>query len=188
MWYPATVATPSPEPITATQCKLQLQIDDSDTGWDSLLAIYIPAAREFVENWTAARIASRSGVTLRCDSFDDFARLAEGPVSSVASITYVDVDGATQTLSSSVYEVRADGLETAIVLKPNQGWPATQPGSRITVTATIGFATVPPMALAAMLLLIGQWFANREATNVGNIVNEMPLGFVDLLVNLRRNA
>ena len=188
MWYPSTLATPSPEPITASQCKLQLQIDDTDSTWDSLLAIYIAAARELVESWTGTRIASRASVTLRCDSFDDLARVAEGPLSSVTSITYLDVDGATQTLATSVYEVRADGLETAIVLKSNQSWPATQTGSRITVIATIGFASVPPMALAAMMLLIGQWFANREATNVGNIVSEMPLGFSDLLVNLRRNA
>ena len=188
MWYPSTLATPSPEPITASQCKLQLQIDDTDSTWDSLLAIYISAAREFVESWTGTRIASRASVTLRCDSFDDLARVAEGPLSSVTSITYLDVDGATQTLATSVYEVRADGLETAIVLKSNQSWPATQTGSRITVIATIGFASVPPMALAAMMLLIGQWFANREATGAGSIVNEMPLGFSDLLVNLRRNA
>lgn len=188
MWYSATVTTPSPEPITDVQCKLQLQIDAGDTSWDSLLALYIPAAREFVESWTGTRIASRTGVTLRCDNFTDFARLSEGPISAVSSISYVDVDGATQTLATSVYEVRADGLETAIVLKPNQSWPATQPGSRVTVTATVGFSSVPPMALAAMMMLIGQWFAHRESVVIGETVADLPLGFVDLLVNLRRNA
>lgn len=34
----------------------------------------------------------------------------------------------------------------------------------------------------AMLLLVGHWFANREAVNVGNITSQLPLGF-DALVS-----
>ena len=33
-----------------------------------------------------------------------------------------------------------------------------------------------------------QWFANREAASTDTKVVEFPLGFSDLLVNLRRNA
>lgn len=39
---------------------------------------------------------------------------------------------------------------------------------------------------AAMLLLIGHWYANREAVNVGNITSELPLGVDALLMQHRR--
>lgn len=39
---------------------------------------------------------------------------------------------------------------------------------------------------AAMLLLIGNWYANREAVNVGNITSELPLGVEALLIRHRR--
>lgn len=34
---------------------------------------------------------------------------------------------------------------------------------------------------AAMLLIIGHWYANREAVNIGNIVAEIPMGTEALL-------
>jgi len=39
---------------------------------------------------------------------------------------------------------------------------------------------------AAMLLLIGHWYANREGVNVGNITSEIPLGVEALLMQHRR--
>ena len=39
---------------------------------------------------------------------------------------------------------------------------------------------------AAMLLLIGHWYANREAVNVGIITSELPLGVEALLMQHRR--
>ena len=185
MWYAATVAAPGTEPITSAQAKAQLNIDSSDTTWDTLLAILIASARDHAEKVCATRFAQRTSVALLCDSFDDFARLPEAPITAVA-ITYVDEAGDTQTLASSVYELRATELEAAIVLKYGQTWPAIQYGSRITVTATVGFSTVPPAAVAAMLLLVGHWFRNREASAAA--LAEIPIGVNDLLINLRRNA
>lgn len=43
-----------------------------------------------------------------------------------------------------------------------------------------------PGIWAAMLLLIGHWYANREAVNVGNITSELPLGVEALLLRHRR--
>ncbi len=43
-----------------------------------------------------------------------------------------------------------------------------------------------PGIWAAMLLLIGHWYANREAVNVGNITSELPLGVEALLFRHRR--
>lgn len=100
-----------------------------------------------------------------CDTFYDFARLPIGPVQSVSSVSYVDAEGATQTLSTSVYEfIKADpnGVESYIGLKYGQSWPAQEPGSRITVTLAAGYATLPEDVGLAIRLLISERFHNRE--------------------------
>ncbi|MBR4401031.1 MAG: phage gp6-like head-tail connector protein [Synergistes sp.] len=46
--------------------------------------------------------------------------------------------------------------------------------------------TMPAMEKAACLLLIGHWFENREAVNIGKNASEVPLG-ATMIFNLRRN-
>jgi uncharacterized phiE125 gp8 family phage protein len=186
MWYPASVDAPSPEPLSIGQAKSHLRIDGMDE--DALLNSLIAAARSHLENACALRFARRTNVTLKCDAFADLARLPEAPVASVASISYVDTDGASQTLSTSVYELRADGVEAAIVLKTGQQWPAVQPGSRITVTATIGYDTPPAEIVLAMSMLVAHFYDNRSAVNVGNITSELPFTVNALICNHRRGV
>jgi uncharacterized phiE125 gp8 family phage protein len=126
-------------------------------------------------------------VALKCDSFEDFSKLPEAPVTAIASITYVDPEGATQTLAETVYEARLDGIEPHIVLKYNQTWPAIQPGSRITVTATVGYATAPEEIIHAIHLMIAHWDMNREATSELSL-EQLPLGVEALIENHRRFA
>lgn len=186
MWYPASITVAAAaEPVTLAEAKAQCRIDD--TSSDTILGIQIAAARAHVEAYCGVRFAEQT-VAIKCDNFDDFAWLPEAPVQSITSITYVDTAGATQTLADTVYEERFDGLSAEIVLKHGQTWPAIQPGSRITVTAVVGYEEVPESVKQAMLLLIGFWFENRETVNVGNITTALPFGTDALLANHRRNA
>ena len=121
------------------------------------------------------RFGSRSA-TMKCDGFGDFDRLSEAPVSAVASVSYVDTAGATQTLSTDVYELRADGFEASIVLKYGQTWPSIQTGSRITVTATVGYSTTPEAVVHAMLLWIADSFAELLEIPVQRIDNLVLVG------------
>jgi len=181
MWYPASVAAPGTEPVTSAQAKAQCRIVSSDTTFDTEIARIIAAARSYVEAYCGVRFAQRTGVALMCDSFTDFTRLPEAPVSAV-TVTYVNADGASQTLSTDVYELRADPFESGIVLKYGQAWPSIQSGSRITVTATIG-ATPPETVVQAMLLFIADSFHQRENAKVED------WSAVDMLLfNSRRNA
>lgn len=187
MWYTATVAAPAVEPVTIGAIKGQVSAEDFSDD-DEKLVRAGKAARAHVEKYCATRFAERVAVTLMCDSFNDFARLPEGPVLLVSSIGYVDTSGADQIISPAVYEWRADGVEAAIVLKYNQSWPATQPGSRITVTANIGYSAAPEDVQQAILALAGHYYLNREAVNVGDIVTALPLLVADLLSNHRRGV
>jgi len=115
MWYPATVtSSPSSEPVTLAEVKAHCRVED--TSMDTELAIYITAARSYVESYCGIMLASRT-VTAKCDSFGDFASVPVVPLSAVSSIAYVDGSGSTQTLSSSVYDVRSDGLTASIALR-----------------------------------------------------------------------
>ncbi len=162
-WYPHTVTVAAvSEPITLTEAKAQCRVDD--TASDVLLGDYIAAARAHVEGYCGTPLVSRT-VTVKCDGFADFAQFPLVPLASVSSVSYIDAAGASQTLATSIYEVRTDGLTASLALKSGQTWPSIQAGSRITVTASVGYSAVPDSVTHAMLLLIAQWYDQRSAAS-----------------------
>ena len=179
MWYPSAVTVAAAELVTIAEARQQAR-SDTDTDLDAELTRLITVARNHVESYCGIRIGAQT-IVAKCDSFDDLARLPDAPVTSITSITYVDTDGVTQTLATSVYELRADDLDAAVVLKFNQSWPAIQPGSRIIVTAVVGYTTAPPAVHHAMLVHIADHFADHEMVVVNGFTT-----FDALLVNHRR--
>ncbi|WP_246678821.1 hypothetical protein [Mesorhizobium sp. B2-5-7] len=131
------------------------------TDNDDELGLLIACARNHVEKYCNTRLVTQT-VVAKCDCFGDFTRMSEAPVQSVTSIEYVDATGSPQTLADTVYELRADGLEAAITLKYGQTWPATQPRSRIAVTAVVGSDDVPPAIKYAILLFLSGGYEMRE--------------------------
>lgn len=182
-WYPHTVTVAAAaEPVTLSEAKAQCRVDGSDE--DTLIGGLIASARAYIEDYTGTITTART-VALKCDGFADFARFPVVPLASVSSVSYVDGDGAAQTLSASVYEVCSDGMQASLALKPGQSWPAIQSGSRITVTAVVG-AAVDDAVKHACLLLIGDWYRSRENTALGaNQPAEMPHAVTALLANHR---
>lgn len=186
MWYPATITLPAAaEPITTAEAKAHLRVDHS--AEDSLIAGLVSAARAHVEAYCSIRFGTQT-IAVKCDHFDDLARLPDAPVQSITSIAYVDTAGDSQTLSNTVYELRSDGIEAGVVLKYDQRWPTPRPGSRITVTAVVGFTATPADIKQALLLIVGHLHANREAVVTGTIATELPLGVDSLLANHRRGV
>ena len=165
MWYPHTVTVAAAsEPLTTAEARTQTRWDTSAN--DAALDIYIASARAHVEAYCGTPLVSRT-VTVKCDGFDDFAAFPVVPLQSVSSVSYVDAAGATQTLSTDVYEVRSDGLTASLVLKYGQSWPSIRDGSRITVTAVVGYSAVPDDIKHALLLLVAQGDMERETEQRG---------------------
>lgn len=175
MWYtPKITVAPDNEPVTLAEAKKQVnavEFDDDDAYLSSLVAV----ARDHVEKYCGAFFSAQTAEA-KATGWYDMAQLPVSPVSTVTSITYVDTDGASQTLDASVYDLRGD----SIVLKYGQSWPPVQPGSLITLTATVGFADAPPAVKQAILLRVDDLYDNR-----GSEPDHEWTGFDSLLSNYR---
>lgn len=177
-WLPPIITVePASEPVTLGDAKGQAEVQGTDH--DTMLTSFIGAARVFVEEYTGTRLVAQT-VELRCSSWRDLADLPVAPISGVSAVSYLDADGASQTLSTSVYETVLVGLKPSLRLKANQSWPTARCVSdAIKVTATAGYATVPEPIKLAILMLVASWFDNRSVGDAPGIVT-------GLLSNYRR--
>lgn len=92
--------------------------------------------------------------------------LAHPPLVSVESVTYVDLDGAVQTMAPADYLVRSAEEPGEIVHAYGKSWPVTRDvPDAVTVEFTCGYgdaAAVPAPIKSAVLLIVGTLYANRE--------------------------
>lgn len=190
MWGRLKLKTKSAAaPVSFADLKSHCRVDgDAENG---LLQLYLDAA--------ISRIDGPSGIG-RCMvtqswvlSLDEFpsggaVNLALGPVSSVTSVTYRDADGAMQTVSPVDYVLDATEWEAWVKPAYGKSWPSVQKTAGAVLIEFVAGSDpgeVPALLKAAVLLLAGHFYANREAVNVGNIVTEMPLGVSDILESYR---
>lgn len=191
----AVVTAPSCEPVSLAEAKQHLRIDADITDQDTLVSALIAAAREWVENYCRRSLVQRT-LALRMDCFPGQILLPRGPVISIDSITYQS-GGASATLAASDYQ--ADLYSTpARVVPPFGGvFPLTDEGTlnAVTITYTAGYAplgsptdeaayqlAIPKSVKAAIKLLIGHWFENREAVVLANMqVLQLPMAVRALL-------
>ncbi len=203
MWGLTTVTPPAVEPLNTDEVKLHLRY--SVNFEDRLIDALITAARQYCEVRVGKSLITQT-LRLTRDQFPYFyrhaydgpgfyqwgfgglsggeLRLPRGPVQSVTNIQYVNMQGATITVSSSIYAVDLTPETPRIMLKWGQIWPTDVlwQGSSVTVNYVAGYTTpalVPQTIKQAMLLLIGSWFSNREA--VGNVGGRVELA-VDALL------
>lgn len=183
MWRsPIVTVAPAAEPLTTADAKAHLRVDHSDD--DALIAAYVAAARAHIEARTGTRLFTQT-VSVKTDDWNDMAILPICPIQSVSSITYTDTDGALITLPTTVYEVRAEPLEPAVVLKYEQVWPTIRLGSLITLTAVVGYGAAgaqPPELMHAMRLLAGDFYAQRETFSSGPVASVPMAAAVDALL------
>ena len=159
---------------------------------DDLIELYISAATGAAEDYLQRYLTQRT-LRLKRDDFPTenqdgvtIITLPVYPVLSVDSITYVDLAGATQTLTG--YEVDSDSVPARIrVLEP----PDVKDGlSGLTINVTVGYASgdspatadlIPAQIKQAILLMVGQLYEHRENVVVGTIATELPKTFEYLL-------
>ena len=205
----AIVTPPAIEPVSLGDAKLHLRLDYNDD--DALVTALIMAAREHVERYT-----SRAFITQTFDFYRDqfpgtkpypstpIIEIPRPPLQSITSLKFTDTAGTIHTWTASGTDLlNEQGAVNAhidtinepgrIVLAYSQIWPnqvlKTALAIRIRCVAGYGDDTaVPQAAVAAMKLLIGNWYQNREAVTSGTLLEALPLPFgVDALLAPLKN-
>ncbi|HEV2557956.1 MAG TPA: head-tail connector protein [Microvirga sp.] len=186
-----SVTTAAPA-VTLPEVKLALGIEhgDKDADLERLVAV------------ASERVSRRIGRALRPQTFDyrfktdrttswpwwatRSIRLPYPPLISVDQVTYRDTVGATQTLQPSSYvaDPIGDEWEASVRMADGATWPIQPYCERITVRFTAGYPdgpngeiTVPQPIRQAIMLLVGHYFANREA------VSDKPMAALPMAVD-----
>lgn len=174
--------------LTIAEVRSWLRVDD--TVSDSDITALLTAAAAMVERDTGQVLLS-STFKLVLDEWpaDQVIRLPRAPVTSIASVRYVDSTGAWQTLDSATYVLANIRNPARLGLAANKTWPdvASQIGA-IEVSFVAGYASaaaVPKNLTMALRLLASHWNENREAVVVGSINQQLELGYRNLIAGDR---
>lgn len=182
------ITPPAVEPISLDELRQQVQLGD-DTSQDTLLTIYITAARQQAEQTMSRPLISQVWEQ-RLDAFPAAEMdLGQPSVLSITSVSYTDTTGAEQLLDASAYLLDAAAYPGGWLL-PAAGtsWPATAAQvNAVRVRYTCGFGPaaedVPAPIRAWLLLTAAALFAQREALDVSGKVAALPDRFVDRLLD-----
>lgn len=177
------VTPPVKEPVDLVTAKLHLRIDESAEASveDSLLASYITAAREHVEEITRRKLFTQTW-DYSIDGWPrcNYIKLPFGNLQNVAltqSVKWKDEDGDETTLTVTtdyLWQTKGDQCGR-VVLPYGESWPSgtLYPEDAITIRFVCGWTTaelVPYTIKAAILLICGDLYENREATLSGSTV------------------
>jgi uncharacterized phiE125 gp8 family phage protein len=175
------------EPVTLTQAKLHLKVDD--TADNDLITALITMAREMAEHYTSTALAPQT-LELALDDFPhdgthDAIRLPRGPATSITSVKYTDTDGAEQTITGTAYALSLYGKATDLAPTYGNEWPSTQDvPDAVRVRYVAGPTTAPKAAYAAMLILIAHLYEQRGGEDARTAA-EMPTAARALLDTIR---
>jgi uncharacterized phiE125 gp8 family phage protein len=181
MFRPVLVTPPTLTMVSLEEAKRHCRVDFNDD--DDLIFALIQTATSYFDGYSGVLGRALLPQTWRqdFDGFYDVMRLPVGPVQSVTSVIYQDISGVDQTLSAAQYVLLTDDYGSYIQLAADQSWPNVgQRADAVRVTYSAGSATVIPAIRMAALLLIGHWYANREAGVAGSM-SDLPMG-VDALI------
>ena len=160
---------PTELPLTLDQVKAHLRVTSSTEDADILS--YLRAAVDLLD--APSGLLNRAIITQTLSmTLDGFPRLRFAlpcpPMVSVSSVAYIDTDGNTQTLATSVYRVlnaAAPNTRGRVELEIDQAWPTTQAVSQsVTVTWVAGYGArnaVPHRVRLLLLSMIKTMYDDR---------------------------
>lgn len=156
LWPDMKVTTaPSAFPVSLDEARAYCDYEDNDRNGD--FDRWIQAATAMVERDTERALITQTRKAY-LPYFTREIKLQVTPISAV-SIQYLDIDGATQTLSTSIYQANLNSTPTVIREKYAQCWPETQcdTDNAVTITVTAGYGaaeSVPVLLREAILVKV----------------------------------
>ena len=194
------IVAPAVEPITLAEAKQHLRV--STTDQDTLITALIQAAREYVELYCGRSLITQTREQTD-DSFYDAAwhhaqRLYYGPVQSITSIQYVDMNGDLQTVDTSIYTYNLVSDPATFYAAYGKFWPVPRfQKDAVIITYVAGYAGtgspldlrggVPEMIKTAIKMLVGHYYDNaRESSTLAAPgLQVVPMGVETLLMPYR---
>lgn len=179
----SVVTAPTSEPLDLARAKDHLRVTDSES--DSLIASLIASARAYAE-FDTQRVLVVQTRDLTLDAFPSAGVPIDlwlgVPLVSVLSVKYVDTDGNTQTLATSVYTVDAASTPGRVFLAFDQSWPDTRAErNAVTIQYVAGYVTPFSVAVAANTLTqSGRSVANGDVVRLSNSGGQLPAPLVPL--------
>jgi uncharacterized phiE125 gp8 family phage protein len=158
---------PAVEPVSRAEAKNWCRVDADLTADDDDFDQLIAEARARAERVTGRALVTQSW-RLRMDAFPcrrEPLVVDLPPLASVEGITYVDADGATQTLSPSAYQVDLDSRPARIAPAYGHDWPGTRHQlNAVTVAFTAGASAdlVDPEFVGRMKACVCHCHRRRE--------------------------
>ena len=180
------ITTSIVEPVTLSDAKQHLQVSGADD--DAYILARIKQARQVAENYTG-RVIAKQQFRAVFDAFPGVIELPRVELISVDLFQYVDTAGATQT--QAAYATRKDSMSARIIPPYSESWPSVEPGyNKVTVEFTAGYENeaAPSDIQAAILLIVGELYMNREDSIVGVSVSATSLPSKSLLNPYRLHA
>jgi uncharacterized phiE125 gp8 family phage protein len=185
---PKVISITAEPAIPLAECRAHLeatQYGDSDDDPvdaldDTMILAWLEAAREFCEDFLGESLTPRvleialdAFPTTRADG-QTWIELPRGPVTEVVSVTIPDASGDSDDTDASVMDEAdyvLDDFSVPARLVPAASWPAASGTNAIRIRYSAGYAldtdgqtSMPWVARAAMLLILGHLFKNREET------------------------
>jgi uncharacterized phiE125 gp8 family phage protein len=164
-------AAPSGTPVDPEEYKAHARIDD---GAEDTARLLLASATETVEDLTARQFINATwAYTFRAfpTGIDGTIWLPKAPVVSITSITYLDTDGNSQTVSTDTYQAIITEAPGRVVLQYGESWPTARIDTEaVTVTFVAGYGTVPAQvprtAKHCILALASHWWWNTGSVEV----------------------
>ncbi len=193
---PVLVTPPAVTPVSAEEAKSHLRVSHSDD--DTLIEAYLAQAVSRIDAWSGILGRCLINQTWRQDfcgwPSKGLVRLPFPDIRSISSVAYTDQNEADQVVPAEQYQVHHDGRSGFVwfkraFLSPSLSSDRVDP-VRVTFVAGYGAAAtdVPAAIKAAILLMVGDFYENREdtAVGVGLDVRPLPRGVDALLAPYRR--
>jgi uncharacterized phiE125 gp8 family phage protein len=194
-----SVVTPAAGlPVSLDAARRNSRIDTTDE--DTRLTELIGAATKYVQRHTDTALITQT-LSWKMDLFPRNKKpphsatrplyLPTWPVQSLVSVSYVDMDGNTQTIPTNTIALRSPAFGHSRIARQNwEAWPsvkATPDAVDIRFIAGFGatHASVPDEFQQAILLLVSHWFENREAALGGSMSKEIEFSVSALIETIR---
>jgi uncharacterized phiE125 gp8 family phage protein len=174
------ITPPAVEPVTLTEMKAHLRVDISNE--DALISGLISAAREQAEETLRRSLGAQTLELVLTTWPSRSVELLRGPVRSIVSVEYTDIDGEEGEIDEGDYYLAAGGN---LVLAALASWPVVTI-RELRIRYEAGYATpaqIPVRYRQAIKMLVGDWYEHRESTLIdrGVAAHEMPHGVMRLL-------